>query len=165
MNSRLPSRPRSRTAPPEAIWHLFLRCMGLVRRILEPQFVRFGVSGPQWGVLRALQRAEDGGEKSLPLNEIGRRLLIQPPSVTGVVDRLERLGFVERSDSRDDRRVRRVALTRAGRKLVGEVLETHPERIGSLFAGLSLAEQESRRSLLERVQGHLETQAPNDRRS
>src|SRR5436309_11664655 len=102
----------------EAAWHTLLRLFGLVRQVMEPYFARFGVSGPQWGVLRVLQRAETNGESRLRLKDLGERLFIQPPSVTAVVDRLERLGFVKRSESKADLRVRCVGLTGQGRKLL-----------------------------------------------
>src|SRR6266566_1599887 len=80
----------------EAAFHALLRSFGLVRQVMEPYFAPFGISGPQWGVLRVLQRAESNGEAALRLSELGQRLFVQPPSVTGVADRLERQGLVQR---------------------------------------------------------------------
>ena len=88
---------------------------------------------------------------------MGKRLLIQPPSVTGVVDRLERLGFVKRSPSKTDLRVRYLTLTLQGRDLMAKVLEGHAERIQSLFAGLQPNEQETMLTLLKRLEAHLGT--------
>jgi DNA-binding MarR family transcriptional regulator len=95
----------------------------------------------------------------LALKVVSERLLIQPPSVTGVVDRLERQGFVRRSLSSKDLRVRNLSLTPRGRALMGAILEGHADRIQSLFAPLHLAEQETMLSLLKRLEKHLETLA------
>jgi DNA-binding MarR family transcriptional regulator len=141
----------------EAVFRSFLRSWGLLRQAQEPYFARFGISASQWSILRVLQRAEAKGEAELPLKKVGERLLIQPPSVTGVVDRLERQGFVQRRPSRTDLRVRQLSLTRPGRALMAEVLAGHAERVQSLFAGLQPEEQKTMLGLLQRLEAHLQT--------
>jgi DNA-binding MarR family transcriptional regulator len=149
----------------EAALHSCLRLWGLLRQAQEPYFAQFGISPSQWGILRVLQRAEFKGQTQLPLKDVSERLLIQPPSVTGVVDRLERLGFVHRSPSKTDLRVRHLSLTPAGRSLMAKVLAGHSERIESLFAGLQPHEQQTLLTLLGRLEAHLQTilsPTPND---
>src|SRR3954467_11797191 len=75
-----------------------IRAYGLLERIMDPYFAHFGISGSQWGVLRNLHRAELEGHAGLRLSELGRRLLIRPPSVTGLIDRLVRADLVKRAD-------------------------------------------------------------------
>jgi DNA-binding MarR family transcriptional regulator len=142
-------------ALPEAVLHAFLRSWGLLRQVQDPYFARFGISASQWGILRVLQRAELKGETALSLKEVGERLFIQPPSVTGVVDRLERMGFVKRSASKKDLRVRHLSLTPQGRERMALVLEGHADRVQSLFAGLGPQEQETMHLLLKRLEAHL----------
>src|SRR6266446_6534035 len=96
----------------------FVRVLGLLERVMQPYFARFGISGSQWGVLRNLGRAETEGLPGLRLTDLSERLLIRPPSVTGVVDRLERGGLVVRDGSPFDMRAKQVALTAKGRELV-----------------------------------------------
>src|SRR5438874_8826842 len=95
-----------------------IRTFGLLERVMQPYFFKFGISGAQWGLLRNLHRSEREGEPAPRLTELSRRLLVRPPSVTGLVDRLERLGLVRRRAAEDDLRAKRVALTDEGRKLV-----------------------------------------------
>ncbi len=139
----------------ERLWHSLLRTTGLVRHAMQPHFSRYGISGPQWGVLRVLHGAEAAGNGEIRLSDLGERLLIRPPSVTGVVDRLERMGLVRRLAGGNDRRVRRVGLTAAGRSLVAEVQVGHPARIRSLFDHFTLREREQLRRLLDRLQARL----------
>lgn len=134
----------------------FVRTSGLFRGLMEPYFLRFGISGAQWGVLRALQRAEAEGLTGLRLGDLGRRLLVKPPSVTSVVDRLERSGLVARREVAADQRVRQVVLTGAGRELVGRVLEHHPARVRGVMGGLSREEQQELSRLMEKLGLHLE---------
>jgi DNA-binding MarR family transcriptional regulator len=142
---------RSRT---EITFHALLRTFGLLRWVMDPYFLRHRISGSQWGILRVLQRAEAQGEAELRLTELGQRLLIRPPSVTGAVDRLQRQGLVQRRASNEDRRVRRVRLTPQGRKLVAKVLKGHAAHIDSLFAGLTPKEQDHLAAALERLERH-----------
>ena len=145
---------RLEVPPPEGTLLRIFHSMGLFRQIMEPYFAKFGISGPQWAVLRILEQAYHHGEHSLPQKEISRRLLIQPPSVTALVDRLERLGLLQRSPS-DDLRVRMVGLTDPGRKLIAKILENHPAHVRSLFSGLTPAELGVFHDLLGKLGAHL----------
>src|SRR5947209_11146641 len=130
--------PRSR--PTENAFRELIRTFGLAERVMQPYFARFGISGSQWGLLRNLHRAEQEGEAGLRLTELSNRLLVRPPSVTGVVDRLERAGLVVRQDSTADLRAKQVGLTKAGRQLVERILEVHEDQMNTVLAGLSEAE-------------------------
>src|SRR6516164_1039387 len=118
---------RSRTTPrlAEGAFRQLIRTIGLLERAMQPCFARFGITGAQWGILRNLHRAEAEGETSLRLTDLSERLLIRPPSVTGVVDRLERARLIARINSASDLRVKRVGLTPRGRQLVGRMLSVH----------------------------------------
>src|SRR5437763_163965 len=88
--------------PQDRAFRSLVRTFGLLERVMQPHFARFGISGSQWGVLRTLNRAEAEGTEGLRVTDLSDRLLIRPPSVTGVVDRLERAGLVVRDASMDD---------------------------------------------------------------
>src|SRR5438876_6901850 len=77
----------------------FIRVQGLMERVMQHYFGRFGISGSQWGLMRTLHRAEQDGQAGLRLTDLSDRLLIRPPSVTGAVDRLERAGLVVRDQA------------------------------------------------------------------
>jgi DNA-binding MarR family transcriptional regulator len=126
---------------------------------MEPHFARFGISGSQWAVLRTLHRAAEEGEPALRLTDLGDRLLIRPPSVTGVVDRLVREGFIQRSTSTTDQRAKLVRLTRSGRDLVGRVLQRHSQQITDVLAALNDHERAQLHCLLEKLGAHLESKA------
>jgi DNA-binding MarR family transcriptional regulator len=133
-----------------------VRTFGLLKRVMEPHFGQFGISGAQWAVLRALHRAQETGEPSLRLTDLGDRLLVRPPSVSGVVDRLHRLALVRRQTSPDDARAKQVSLTPAGRHLVERVLRAMPQRVESILSDLSPTDRGELRRLLETVSSRLE---------
>jgi len=142
--------------PTENVFRSLIRVYGLVGRIMHPYFARMGISGAQWGVLRALHRVEQEGAAGLRLTDLSNRLLIRPPSVTGTVDRLQRMGLVARDPSTTDLRVKRVSLTPAGRQLVEHAMEGHGTKVRALLSGLSSEEQAELGQLLERLGSHME---------
>ena len=142
--------------PAELAFRALLRASGLVARIMHPYFARFGISGSQWGVLRTLYRAESEGSPRLRLTDLSDRLLVRPPSITGVIDRLERLGYVVRTNSAVDLRSKEVRLTDPGRELVARILTGHRTQIAAVMDGLIEDEQLQLRSLLDRLGCHLE---------
>jgi DNA-binding MarR family transcriptional regulator len=123
---------------------------------MQPYFAQFGISGSQWGVLRNLHRAEQQDLPGLRLTDLSERLLIRPPSVTGVVDRLERAGLVQRDGSPTDMRAKRVSLTPKGRQVVEQVLAVHGKQMEAVLGGLRHGEQAELLRLLSRLSQHLE---------
>src|SRR5438132_11856899 len=150
-----PTLPVS-SRPAEGTFRELLRVLGLLERVMQPYFAQFGISGSQWGVLRNLHRAEQDGVPGLRLTDLSDRLLIRPPSVTGVVDRLERGGLVVRDGSPFDMRAKQVALTAKGRELVERILTVHGRQIETNLGVLSVPEQTELHRLLSRLEQHLE---------
>src|SRR5437588_1366986 len=142
--------------PAEGTFRALLRVLGLLERVMHTYFAQFGISGSQWGVLRNLHRAEEQGLPGLRLTDLSERLLIRPPSVTGVVDRLERAELVVRDGSPFDMRAKQVALTPKGRELVERILAVHGRQIDTVLGVLSVPQQTELHRLLSRLEQHLE---------
>ena len=92
----------------------------LIRRLLqaEEQYTKalekaHNVSCAQLSCLTALH--ENG---PLPPSQIARHIMVNSSTVTGIIDRLERKGLVERARTSKDRRVITVFLTKEGTTLV-----------------------------------------------
>ena len=81
-------------------------------------FGRWNLSPSQFNVLNLLHNQNPGATQS----ELSRQLIMHRSNVTGLIDRLEKRGLVQRADCATDRRAYRVALTPAGEKLVREIL-------------------------------------------
>jgi len=141
--------------PAENAIRELVRTFGMLERVMQPHFARFGITGAQWGVLRQLHRAESEGQAGLRLTDLGERLLIRPPSVTGAIDRLERMGLVARGSMAADLRAKQVSLTVEGRQIVARALEEHPGQIEKLMRGLDTAEQADLQRLLHKLGLHL----------
>jgi MarR family transcriptional regulator, organic hydroperoxide resistance regulator len=72
----------------------------------------YGITGPQLWALKTI--SENG---SLSLGELSKKMYLHPSTVTGVVDRLEKKGYVFRDRGQKDRRVVKVQLTPGGKVL------------------------------------------------
>lgn len=131
-----------------------LTAINALRRTMEPYFANFGIGGSQWAVLRALTIARSEGHAALRLTDLSSRLLVTPPNITQVVDRLERMRLVERTEAQSDHRVKLVRLTRAGHKLAQRVREGHADRVENLLGGLNQKERGELRRLLGQLTAH-----------
>jgi DNA-binding MarR family transcriptional regulator len=76
----------------------------------DAKLAELNLTLPQAMLLRQLGDA-------LPMNEAAGKLHCDPSNVTGIVDRLEARGLIERQHLTKDRRVKHLALTTAGRRL------------------------------------------------
>lgn len=77
-----------------------------MRRFFESQMKKYDITPPQFEVLMTLWN-EDG----IVLSELGRRLSRDGPTITGIIDRMEKKKLVTRKRSMRDRRVIQVYLT------------------------------------------------------
>src|SRR6476619_2408356 len=88
----------------------------------------------------------------LPVNEIGKKILLTSGSITVAVDRLEKRGLVERRANGTDRRARIVHLTMAGKKLITRIYGEHAGDMEKLAAAsLTKAERRILISLLKKI--------------
>ncbi|MDR3614932.1 MAG: MarR family transcriptional regulator [Candidatus Obscuribacterales bacterium] len=87
----------------------------------------------------------------LPVNTIGKKVLVTSGSITTAVDRLEQRGLVERLYAPDDRRVRLVRLTKEGHKLIKSVFGQHQKHLNKAAEILSQREQKTLIELLKKL--------------
>ncbi|MFE5140181.1 MarR family winged helix-turn-helix transcriptional regulator [Streptomyces fagopyri] len=86
----------------------------------------------------------------LPMRRLAQKLKCEPSNVTGIVDRLEVRGLVERRPDPSDRRVKLAAATEEGRRVAHSLRESLRFAREPL-AGLSREERVSLRDLLQRM--------------
>ena len=94
-------------------------------------------------------------QEGIPHSEIAAHMHVSPATVTNMIKRMEKAGFVTRRPDAHDQRVSRVYLTDAGRAIRDRVEERWQEVEDQVFGGLSAQEQEKLGMLLERVRDEL----------
>ena len=113
----------------------------LLLRTFEPDIAKGGVTVPQMNALEELSR-EDG----LSLKELSARMGLSHSTVSGIVDRLQRKGFVGRTQDSKDRRYSRIFLSEEVKDYVRE--EVPSRRLGPILKALELASAEEREQIL-----------------
>ena len=89
-------------------------------------------------------------ERPTPMSALASRLFCDASNVTGLADRLESRGLIERRSAESDRRVKGLALTQAGERMrdrVHELMSEPPEAIAALPA----SDQRALRDILRRA--------------
>lgn len=109
----------------------------------ETRFSELGLTVPQAMLLRQL-------DQPLAMNAVAGRLHCDASNVTGIVDRLEARGLVERRAAEGDRRVKALAITPAGAALRKRVIQVMTEPPAAI-AALSVKDQEALRDILARA--------------
>jgi DNA-binding MarR family transcriptional regulator len=121
----------------ESVGWLLNNAARLTARRLSGKLAGYNVTPPQWGVLVALWE-QDG----LSLSELAKRSFFDGPTMTGIVDRLEKADLVERRRDSTDRRVISVYLTEEGRRLQAQLPALSEEANREALNGLSDADVE-----------------------
>lgn len=129
------------------IWHLAVAGR-LVRTMMEAELPS---AGPQALAVIARLMEEDG----LTQAELARRQRVEAPSMSGMIDRLEKSGYVRREPHPGDRRSVRVFSTAEGREVVRRSASLVRDADSRIFADLDDAERAQLQALLKKVLNRL----------
>ena len=138
---------RTRASPASEAWALMFELMHLSKRRFMAIASEFELSPPQVMALRQLDPDEPK-----PMSELALALRCDNSNVTGIVDRLEDRGLVERRPAAHDRRVKMLSITARGAQVragLSARLDEPPEPL----AGLSLEDQRALRDIMRRALG------------
>lgn len=135
--------------PPE-ISHLLIQICRAHRYNAEIALNALGLHTGQEMILFQLWEKE-----GITQSQIAETLCVEAPTVTKMLQRLEKSGFVERRPDPDDGRVSRVYLTSAGKSLEEPVQAVWKQLEAQTIAGLSDMEQGLLKRLLLQIQANL----------
>jgi DNA-binding MarR family transcriptional regulator len=107
-------------APAMAAVTSVMRCQQILMSGLNELLRPFSLTFPRYEVLMLVYFSRQG---ALPLGKIGQRLQVHRTSVTGLVDRLEADGLLERAAHESDRRTTLAQITARGRRVAQEATE------------------------------------------
>lgn len=123
-----------------------------VARRLQKNFRQAGldITIEQWSILYHLWK-EDG----LSQQELCNRTFRDKPSITRLVDNLEKQKLVKRVASKDDRRINLVYLTDAARELQDKTIDLANQTMDEALVGVNREEIETVKTVLQRVYDNL----------
>jgi len=125
---------------------LVVRTARSMKKVLDARLSEYGITSSQHSVLYTLAQTD-----GLSLSEIGKRVFLDKPAITGLADRLEKDGYVVRKRTARDRRVIHLWLTDKGRQLLKEFEDVVATTDQELIQQLSPDELGSFRDMLNRI--------------
>jgi DNA-binding MarR family transcriptional regulator len=143
-----------RSRKPAGAFERVARVHELGNLLIERELERHGAEGvlpAHGGVLAFLFRQSE----PVPIKDIVAFTGRAKSSVTGVVQTLERSGYVSRTQDPADLRSWRIQLTPAGRNLLPAFQETSERLVATVLKGLSESDQLALVALLVRVDENL----------
>src|SRR5690349_17958996 len=142
------------------VWLVLWKAAQAVETYAEKSIVDLEMCGSDFAVLEALLH-----RGALPVNEIGKKVLLTSGSSTVAIDRLEEKDLVQRRASPDDRRAKIVHLTSEGRKLITKAYNEHAADMEELAADLSASDRTTLIRLLKKIGYKAATQVESTNRA
>jgi MarR family 2-MHQ and catechol resistance regulon transcriptional repressor len=131
------------------VWLVLSRAANAVGTVADRHIESFGFCASDFGILECLLH-----KGALPVNTIGKKILLTSGSITSAIDRLEKKKLVARAFDKNDRRARIVDLTTTGRKFIARAFAEHERQIENACAVLNDKERKALTTLLKKLGHH-----------
>ncbi|APX24381.1 MULTISPECIES: MarR family winged helix-turn-helix transcriptional regulator [Salipiger] len=122
----------------EQLGYLIARANRLIEEDLTKRLQSNGIAVEQYRVLKSLEE-----EGPLPMGRLAEKVLVEPATLTKIIDRMVREGLVFRVPDEKDRRKVRVALSASGVAMcrqLGDIGEDHERHIAEAFGTTELGD-------------------------
>ncbi len=127
------------------VWNLLFQHFQAEKRNWAAACHEFGLTLPQAHLLRLLTAGQ-----SVKMNGLADALDCDASNITGLVDKLELRGFIQRQPDPEDRRVKMITLTQAGVKFRTKVLDRLSQPSPSVTC-LSLTDKKTLRRIVKQM--------------
>jgi DNA-binding MarR family transcriptional regulator len=145
------TKPDSSAARYQALLQL-LRTAETLWNASRVFFNRWELSPSQFNILNLLHLNPDGCTQI----ELSRLLIMHRSNITGLVDRLEKRGLLQRKDNPTDRRAYKVLLTAKGRKLIEKILPDYYDAAENVWENFPEARTKQLVGDLQKLSANLE---------
>lgn len=132
--------------PDSETYNAVMSAYRAMRKSIAEEVSKVGLTPPQFRLLRTLAR-----QGAMSLNKMSQEMLVTPPNITGIVDRLEAKHLVRRVASRDDRRAIKLELSPEGKRLQQKLAKKHNEFLKEVLSKFTRSEQTTLRKLLTKL--------------
>lgn len=131
-----------------AVLEVILEAGDTVGKYMNAYLNELGLTATKFNTLQVLREDPRG---AVTQNQLGSRLTVTGPNITGVLDRLERDNLVTRETHPSDRRANLVKLTEEGQQVFEQAADLHAVRTQQLISALSAEERVTLTRLLRKV--------------
>jgi DNA-binding MarR family transcriptional regulator len=145
MKPQHPKRYVSDLSANEKVLMAIVRAAENFKRTHTAIFRKYGLSFPQYNVLRVLDASRNGRNK---ISEVSRIMLVPGANMTGIAKRLERDGFLARNPDPHDERVTLLQITSKGKRTLQRIKLDKDQSIETFLHGFS---QEDKTDLLSKT--------------
>jgi DNA-binding MarR family transcriptional regulator len=118
----------------EKVMIALVRAAENFKRAHSAIFKEYGLSFPQYNILRVLEASKGGRNK---ISAVGRIMLVPGANMTGLAKRLEQQGFILREPDPADERVTLLVITKKGRKTLKAIQEEKDRAINIILEDFS----------------------------
>ena len=136
------------------------RTLDAIMPVYRDLFARYDLTEQQWRVLRVIWTSD-----KVTSAELSERTLLSPPSLVGIIDRLEKKQLVTRLRSVTDRRAVYIIATARARALQRDVDPQVSAIQEGIRAGVSAREWAAMEKTLAKIAEHMRTNDQNNQAS
>ena len=129
-----------------------VRTSALMQKLSDRFFSRFGLTDVQFNILMILKEHRREG---LSQQELSEHLIVTKSNVVGLIDRLERSGYVTREAHPSDRRFNQIVLTRKGEKLEAKIEKSYFTEVDKMMNVLAASEKKTVIRAMERIRDYI----------
>jgi MarR family transcriptional regulator, 2-MHQ and catechol-resistance regulon repressor len=135
----------------EALLNL-VRTSTMLLKLSDRFFSQFGLTDAQFNILMILN---DYDSEGMSQQELSDHLIVTKSNMVGLVDRLEKAGYVKRKSHPTDRRFYQIVMTAKGRDMIEKVKMSYFEEVDKMMSVLSDSQKKSLILAMERLRQYL----------
>lgn len=129
-----------------------VRTSALMQKLSDRFFSQFGLTDVQFNILMILK---ERGSAGLSQQELSEHLIVTKSNVVGLIDRLERNGYVKRMSHPSDRRFNQIVLTPKGSKLELKIEESYFTEVDKMMNALSTPQKKAVIQAMEKIRQYI----------
>jgi MarR family 2-MHQ and catechol resistance regulon transcriptional repressor len=128
---------------------ILFRTFQHVQEVIKKDILSYDLNFAEFGALEALYH-----KGSLPIQSIGEKMLMANSSMTYVIDKLDKKGYITKIQDEHDRRNMLISLSDTGKTFFIEIFAKHKETLKSIYDILQVDEVNALSETLKKLGYH-----------
>ena len=146
--------PRGQAETSMELWQSIRTIYRSALKRLNARLAKERITFSQYSVLLALSRSGP-----MQMNKLGEHMLVAPANVTGLVDRMDRKGYVRRRRDPKDRRLYVIEPTESGARIFKNISSRFTHYAGGLGSDLTAEELATTLQALKKVRQKVQSKS------